>query len=244
MAAEWVPSWLKKEDPKEEKVELPKELKESIENSIKTTMSPIEEKLKGLDSLVAFAQEYKTDKEKAIKDAADAKAAAEAKKVKEDKPSSEDLAAALLQDPEGTFRDLSKHQVEFMLSMRADQIKDQVFRDRAEEFPYYSGEVKTEVDKILSEQTLKFKTDPNAVANVYYTVVGKKQKDINDGKIKSRFASASGSSTNGTVKSEDGEIKLEMSAEMKRAAKLTGMSEEDFLKLAERAAKAGELEYV
>src|SRR5208337_1296760 len=149
MANDWVPSWLKREDNKEEKVELPKELKEQIETSMKATLTPIEERLKGLDSLSAFADEYRKDKEDSRKAREAAEAAARAKKEAEGKPSATDLAALMIDDPERAVSEITKEQQKLTWTIRADQIKDKVFRDRADEFPYYTGDVQKEIDGIL-----------------------------------------------------------------------------------------------
>ena len=247
---DWVPSWLRgnKDDEEEEeknKIKLPKELKEEIEGVVKASNKGVEDKLKGLDSLVAFADEYKKDKEDARK--AKEEEEAERKRVeaknKKDEETDEDLAARLLSDPKSVLAESSKPAINLALTIRADNVRREVFEDRKNDFPYYDGDVKKEVDSILNGQSLQFRNDPQSVENVYYTVVGKKQKEISEGKIKSRFASSS-SSTNGTDKTNNEDFKLDVTDELRRAARLSGMPIDDYMKVVEKAAKAGEIEYV
>ena len=239
----WIPSWLRGNEEVEDKdADAKKKLQETVEAAAKAAVSPIEERLKGLDSLVAFASEYKADKEKAANEASEA---ARKKKEIEDRKTEttdEDLAAMLLTDPRRALAEALKPQNQLIFTMRADQVKDRVFKDRADEFPYYSGDIRTEVDKILGEQDLKFRNDENAVANVYYTVVGRRQKEINEGKIKSRFAFST-STTNGSSKTDEA-LTFDITPEIIRAAKLSGMDIDDYQKLLQKAAKAGEIEYV
>ena len=234
--------WESEEKKEEKKTELPPELEARFKkvDDLDTKVSSIDEKLKGLDSITAFIEDQKKEKE----EAKTAAAAARARKTPEqEKDDDENMAALLLSDPKAAFSELSKPLQQVMLMTRADNIKREVFTDRADEFPYYSGEVKGEVDKILGEQTLQFRNDPNAVANVYHTVVGKRMKDINEGKIKSRFASGTGPLSNSQQNKED-EFVIELSDDIKRMAKLTGMSEGDAKDLVQKAAKAGEIDYV
>ncbi len=250
----WIPAWLRgdkdedKDKDKDKDKEVPKALKDAIADSVKAATSPIEERLKGLDSLTDFAKQYKEDRNKEEQARKDKEAELKAKKDKENETTDEDLAALLLSDPKKAINEMTKGQTTLLLTMRADQLRDQVFRDRDQEFPYYSGEVKTEIDKILSEQPLSFRNDPRAIENTYYTVVGKKQKEISEGKIKSRFASGAGGAGSGSGKGTGGEpgddFKIEVSPDIIKAAKQSGMELNDYVKLVEKAAKAGEIDYV
>lgn len=241
MAKDWIPSWMRKDEDKEEKNELPKELKDEIANSVKASTDPINEKLKSLDSLVAFAADYQKDKKEAKDKEEEAERIRIANKNKKEEESDEDLAARLLSDPKSVLNEANRPVINLALSIKADNVKREVFEDRKEEFPYYEGDVRKEIDGILSKQTLAFRNDPLSVENVYYTVVGKKQKEISEGKIKSRFASVS-SSTNSSKTDEN--FSIEITPEITRAARLSGMDIGDYTKLLEKAAKAGEIEYV
>jgi len=239
-----MPSWdflrQKKDEEKveEKKDELPDVLKARLD-ATDAKMSGIDEKLKGLDSISAYFAEKKAEEEEEKKN----KNKPKVKTSEETQAEDEELAAMLLTDPKKAISQMTSPIQQLLLQTRADNIKREVFTDRADEFPYYTGEIRTEVDKILNEQTLQFRNDPNAVANTYHTVVGRKMKDINEGKIKSRFAGGSNPLSN-AQENKDDEIKIEMSDDIKRMAKLSGMSEADALILVNKAAKAGEIDYV
>lgn len=245
MAKDWVPSWFKKEDDKDDKddkKELHPEVSKLVTETVKASLSPIEEKLKGLDSITAYFTERRTKEEAEEKEKKDKEVAFKAKKDKETEETPDELVARFAADPKAFVNEMSQPVVQLTYTIRADQIKREVFEDRAQEFPYYSGDIKKEVDETLAKQTLAFRNDPNAVANVYYTVLGKKQKDISEGKIKSRFASSTSSTNNS--KPDENTLVLDMTPEIAKAARLSGMEAEDYMKLLKKAAAAGEIEYV
>lgn len=239
-----MPSWdflrqpKKEEEPPKKEDEIPDILKARLD-ATDAKMTGIDEKLKGLDSISAYFEAKKAEEEEEKK----SKNKPKPRTAEETQAEDEDLAAMLLTDPKKAIGQMTSPIQQLLLQTRADNIKREVFTDRADEFPYYTGEVRTEVDKILNEQTLQFKNDPTAVANVYHTVVGKRMKDINEGKIKSRFAGGTGPLSNSSEHKDD-EVKIEMTDEIKRMAKLTGMSEASALELVNKAAKAGEIDYV
>jgi hypothetical protein len=239
--AVWKPSWLTddKNDKKEEKMELPPELKTQFDkvDALDTKVSSIDERLKGLDSITAFVTDIKTRQERADK------AAADKIKLEADKNRDDDLLENILTDPKGVINEVTKPQAEAILGVMAENVRRQVFEDREDEFPYYTGDLKKEVNTVLAAQPLAFRNNPASVENVYHTIVGKHMKEINDGKIKSRFASAS-SNIKGSDKDSKEKPVIELTADIKRMARLTGMSDDDALAIVTRAAEAGELEYV
>jgi hypothetical protein len=244
------PSWLGGTDDDEEKKKqeaaAKKQREDEIAAAVKAATDPIVEKLKGLDSISNLAAEMKTEREANKKKEEDAEAERQRKASGGNAPTDEELAKLMETDPKRAVAYLTQGQRELTLRNSAQLVKASVFTDRSDEFPYYTGEIKAEVDKVIGEQNLQFQNDPVAVANAYYTVIGRKQKDITDGKIKSRFASTSGTTgTGGTGGGNQGEeFKLEVTDEMRKAARLSGIPIDDYMKMAEKAAKAGELEYV
>ena len=247
----WRPGWLGGSDETDpDKVAAAKKDKEefdkTVAEAVKKQTDPILAKLAGLDSLTAFVSKS----EKESKDRADAEAAEVERKRKEaenkNQPTDEDIAALMLTDPKRAVGLITKNQTELLLKTTANQAKSSVFSERADEFPYYAGDVKIEVDKILSEQSLQFQNDPTAIANTYYTVVGKKQKEISEGKIKSRFASAS-TSSGGSGKGGEGgdsEINIDVTDDMRKAARMSGMEIDDYMKLVKAQVKSGQMEMV
>jgi hypothetical protein len=219
------------DDKKEEEVKLPKELEDRFKkvDALDDKVSNIDKKLASLDSITAFIDEQRTANEQ---ERTRREEAARRAKDKEEELSPEEMAARLVTDPKGVIADATKPQTMAILSIRADQIRRQVFEDRETDFPYYSGDIKTEINKMLAQQSLEFQNNPASVENVYHTVVGRKMKDITEGKIKSRFASATGKTTGSSGADEDKEQKtIKITPEIERAARLTGLKTEDYIEL-------------
>jgi hypothetical protein len=221
-------------EKKEEKKEDDEKLPESLEKRFKTLeegvgkLSNIEEKLKGLDSITAFVSKQEKEDE-------DRKKALEDKKKADAKPSGEDLAARLLSgDVENVVKELTEPQANLVLQVRADNVRREVFEDRATDFPYYAGDIKTEVDKQVRSQNLAFQNNPQALENTYHMVVGKRQKEIQEGKLKSRFAASSGSNNSGAATEDTTsreKVPIDITDDIKRAAKMTGLKVEDYVEL-------------
>jgi hypothetical protein len=240
MAVKWAPSWFHNDDKDEEKKDevkgLPPELEERFKKVDEST-SAINERLKGLDSITAFFEDVKKEKE-------DAKKAAETKNRKDSEPTDEDLAAELLSNPRKAIAEMTSNQSQAILQVMAREVRRQVFEDNASDYEYYTGDVKKEVDALISSQDLKFQNNAASLANAYHTVVGKRFKEIQEGKIKNRFAPSSSSGTVGTKPSKGEDMEIDITPDMIKAARNSGIEIEDFRKLVKKAALAGELEVV
>jgi len=241
MAKNWIPKWLQNDEDESaaeetrraaeaKSKELPPEIEARFRkiDEVDSKLGAMDERLKSLDSIVAYFDEDKREK-----------AAAKAKAANNDDES--DDPARLLADPKGFIAESTKSTNELVLQLRADNIKKEVFED-SESFPYYTGDIKREIDSVLEKQDLRFRNSSEAVANTYHTVVGKHMKEINDGKIKTRFASTSQSINSSKDSGED--VSFEITPDITKAAKLSGMEVDDYMKLLKKAAKAGEVEYV
>lgn len=227
-------SWMKKDDKdgKEQlEVSLPEDTQKKLDaaTAAAAEIPKMKEMLEGLKGIQAFAEDYRKDKE--------AEAAARAAKARADSQAQtdEDLQNLILTDPAAAIRRGTQDQSVAILTIRADQIKRDVFEDM-ERFPFYTGEVKSEIDKLLAGQNLQNRNDPSVVENCYYTVVGRHAEEARDGKLKSRFASGSGSrgtssGSAGAGASKDESEKLEINDDVRRAARITGMSPEDYAKM-------------
>ena len=240
----WAPSWFKNSeeedrDKDKDKSKLPPELEErfKVVDDTKKSVAAIEERLKGLDSITAYFDEQKAEKARE-KEERDAKARKDAE------PADEDLAALLLSDPRKAISDMTSSQTQAILQIRADNVKRQVFEDNASEYEYYTGDIKKEVDSLISSQDLKFQNNAASIANAYHTVVGKKFKEIQQGNIKSRFASSASTGTVHSKGSKGEDMEIESTPDIIKAARLSGMELDDYKKLVKRAAQAGELEVV
>jgi hypothetical protein len=80
---------------------------------------------------------------------------------------------------------------------------------------------------------------------VYYNVLGRKQKEITEGKLKSRFASSTGAtSSSGKVAGTEDTFTIEVDDQIRKAAKLVGMKPEEYAALVATEAKEGNIAYV
>jgi hypothetical protein len=238
MAMEWWHREKKEEATKEP--ELPKELVE--------TRARVEEMGSKLDTmlsaLTAITESTATEKAERVAAAQRAQEAERRRQAESSKLSPEDLAANMFSDPEGTVKQLTDPLAKELMEMRAANVRREVFED-TEKFEYYSGDFKTEVDKLIAAQPLAFRNNPASVENVYYTLLGKKSKEISEGKIKSRFAAASTSSSNaGKTAEEKGKLKIDVDDQIRRAAKLVGMDPEAYAALVATDAEEGNIAYV
>jgi hypothetical protein len=227
--------WEKEEKKEESKVELPKELEDRF-SSVKTDVTTevnkkIDERFSELAPVLEFAKSYKKDRE----DAEAARVEAARKKTEQENTTSdEDLAAELLNNPRKAISEATKGERALLLQVRADNIRREVFEDEASEYPYYTGDIKKEVNEMLAKQSIAFQNDRSSIANVYHTVVGKRMKEINEGKIKSRFASFSSTNSSGPNASESEAKKIKVTPEIERAAKLTGLTTKDYVDMLEK----------
>jgi len=197
--------------------------------SMSAEMGKMKEMLEGLKGIQAFVEDSRKEKEaEAAKKRADEQARVNAS-------TDEELQQLILTDPAAAIRKGTTDQSLAILTLRADQIKRDVFED-ADRFPYYAGEVKSEIDKLLAVQSIQARNDPSVVENCYFTVLGKHSEEAREGKLKSRFASANGArgtssgAAGGTPEGTDRE-KLEINDDVRKAARITGMSPEDYAKM-------------
>jgi hypothetical protein len=238
MAKNW---WdrTKTPEPEEESV-VPKELIET-RAKVDEMGSKLEQMLSGLNAITSSLSEEKAEKERARV----AREQAAAKKNTEDsRLSPEDLAAQLFSDPEGTVKNLTDPLAQELMEMRAAQTRRDVF-ENTEKYEYYTGDFKAEVDQVLAAQTLAFRNNPASVENVYFNVLGRKQKEIAEGKIKSRFAGSTGSTTQSGKGSGTGDkFTIDVDDQIRRAAKLVGMKPEEYAALVAEDAQEGNIAYV
>lgn len=227
---------------KEESVE-PEAPKELIETRAKVEAldSRMTEMLNGLSSISNSIAADKAEKE------AEKTARAEAarrKQLEDSKLSPEDLAANMFADPEGTVKKLTDPLAVELMEMRANNVRREVFED-TEKYEYYTGDFKAEVDKLLAVQPLSFRNNPASVENVYYNVLGRKQKEITEGRLKSRFASSTGAtSSSGKVAGTEDTFTIEVDDQIRKAAKLVGMKPEEYAALVATEAQEGNIAYV
>ena len=233
-------SWQKKTDDKgEEKFELPDEIVTQLKEG-KETKEKLGKMETLLQGLVDTQQADKTAREKAVKDAADAAARAQHGK-KQDELDAE-LEDLILTNPKEAIRRATEGQSVAIMTLRADNIRRETFEDQ-DKFKYYAGSIKAEVDALIAGQSLAARNDPSVVENCYHTVMGKHVDEIAEGKLKSRFAAGTGSSSgtssgsagsSGTGGKEKTKIDTAYEADIRKAAKQVGIKYEDYVEMLDK----------
>ena len=162
----------------------------------------------------------------------DEKKAAAAKKARDDAATNatqteEELNELFLTNPVEATKKLLQLQTNpvnaAVLQVRADTLKRSIFEDE-EKYPFYTGEIKAEIDKLLAGESLQAQNNPATIEHAYHSTVGRKYKEISEGKLKSRFASSEGSrGSNGDLSSKKLEDQVKpLDEEGKKAARILG----------------------
>lgn len=214
-------------------VQLPDEFKAKLDSAV--SKSDFDSKLSELqNSLASITSRFQREDEERAR-------AASAKKQEESRASSklskEQIEELMATDPVGAVQrivqDSSESHNQVLLSVRADSLRREVFED-SEKYPYYTGDMKQEIDKLLEAQTLLARNDRSVIDHAYYSTVGKHHKELSEGKLKTRFASSDTGSRTSTGKvpgSEDSEALRPMTDDDKKAAKILGFSEAEYQKM-------------
>lgn len=222
--------WQSKEDDKGAE-ELEARLKKAEEAVAE--VSKINERLKSLDSITAFVEAQNKRQKDAEEAAAAAEEAAKNKKKGTQELSNEEFEELLQSNPRAAIAKATEGHAEMVLQMNARQLRREVFEDEQERFPYYAGEIKAEINKLLDKQPLGSQNSRDVVENAYYVVTGRKAQEISEGKIKSRFAGSSSSVSSGPKGGDDSREKVEIKVtpEIEKAARLSGISTKDYVEL-------------
>ena len=195
-----------------------------------TSLSTKFDELKSsLDSINAHFKQ--TDEEKKRKEAEEARR----KATETQAQTEEEINELFLTDPVAATKKLLQQAQTpantAIMQVRADNLKRSIFEDE-EKYPHYTGEIKAEIDKILSQEPLQNQNNPVTIEHAYFSTVGRHSKEIAEGKLKSRFASAEssrGGTGNTGGKAED-QIKP-LDEDGKKAAKLLGYKEDEYAKM-------------
>jgi hypothetical protein len=224
--------WESKKDGETEEIRLPNEIQEQLDQvkGLKTTVDEQAAKLSKLDGIEQMLTQMRTEQQDRNKPKPTAKTDEEVT------AENEEISALLLTNPREAYARLAAHTNAGYMTLAAQNAKREVFTDQPEQFKYYTGEIKDEVDKILSAQTLAFQANPEAIKNTYFTVLGRFQDKIMEGKIKDRFA-VSSMSRGSTVAPEKDKKKIDSNDDIRKIARQLGMKEEDYIKLLEEDAE-------
>jgi len=227
-------SWMKKDEQKDGKdqveIKLDEETQKKLDKSLTfgDDLAKMREQLNGLSGIQAYIEEQKREREAAAEVAR--------RKIQADSQAQtdEELQNLILTDPAAAIKKGTQDQTMAILTLRADNVRRETF-ENTEKFQYYTGDVKNEIDKLLSVQSIQARNDPSVVENCYWTVLGKHSEEIREGKLKNRFASAS--AARGTTSGDAGagagkeHEALEINDDIRKAAKFAGMTPEDYAKM-------------
>jgi phage I-like protein len=122
----------------------------------------------------------------------------------------------------------------------ARETRRSVFED-IENYPYYTGDIKRQVDDILDKEPLQNQNNPQIVKNAYKVVLADNIEKLQKNELKSRLSSASGSSVSTTSGPADPNALPELTAEEKQYAIKMGVSEQDWAKQKKELILAGEV---
>jgi len=207
---------------------------DSIETELKTMK---DESTKVNTRLTSFLDEQEAMKRRRIAEEA-------VKKANETKESEDkEMETLWLENPQEaakkTFERESAGLTTATINTQSQLLRKNIFDDNPDKFEYYdksNPEFKSSVDSMIDNLPLNQRTNPEAIKNCYAVAAFNKSQEIKEGKLKSRFAATSTSSTgNASTKDKDTVTLTEL---QKAAAKAFGISEEDYGK------QAKEMNYV
>lgn len=212
-------------------VELPEEYKKKLESAVSkddlnTFTDQIRQSIKGITD--RYSRE---DEERAARARAEAQKAAD-----QAKPTDEQINELMLTNPAEAVRRLMKDssdaQNSVILTVRADNLKREVFEDQ-EKYPYYAGDLKNEIDRLLDAQTLQARNDRSVIEHAYLSTVGKHSRELLDGKLKSRYAGAEGNrgTDGGNLSGKPGGGPRVVLDDEKKAADLLGFDHATYAKM-------------
>jgi len=211
--------------------ELAKQIKDGAEAAGK--VSKLEEAINSMKDIMVAD---KTERETARRAAEEV-----ARRVKTQETSEqteEQIAELILTDPAAAIRLATQGQTQAIKAVHADAVRREVFEDQ-DKFKYYTGDVKTQVDALLAQQSVDFRLNPVNIANTYYTVIGQHNDKIVEGKLKTRFAGGtggggnSGGSTGGSGGGGDKKFEItgEYKKEIERAARQSSIPYDEYVKM-------------
>src|SRR5882762_3179980 len=223
-----MPGWWGQKAKKEEdedkqgdiEIKPPKEVEEKLNkiDGIEASVKAFEAHTDTLKGMATFLAEQKQIKEDARKKEADDRA----------KAATETNDEEWITDPKKAAQDMLQPLVINQINTNSRLIRRDIFDD-GKEFEYYDGDFKKEVDNHIDSLPPAQRADPASIKNCYYVVLGRRQKEITEGKLKSRFSAAStASATQSTGKGSEQIIAL--TDEQKIAAKRLGVKEESYAK--------------
>ena len=233
--------WQRKETPDSDasaqriEVELPDEYKKRLEKAVsKEDFESFTDQIR--NSMKAITDRYSREDEQ--REAA--RRAEAARQTDAQRPTDEQINELMVTNPAEAVRQLmkgpSEAQSTAILSVRADQLKREVYEDQ-EKYPYYTGDIKAEVDKLLDAQTLQARNDRSVIEHAYLSTVGRHSRELLDGKLKSRYAAPEGSrgTSGGSLGQGAATQPRTIEADERKAADLLGFDHAEYVKMLDEA---------
>jgi hypothetical protein len=228
--------WQKKEGADDLEVSLPDDIKAKLEGAaskedvtvLKTTLEKLQESMALLSSNAAAEAEERRK--------AQAKKQAEESGQRQQQ-TEEELAELALTDPLAAMKRVVADQLggrdTALLTINASNLKREIFEDQ-DKYPFYTGAIKEEVDKILSQQKLNAQNDRSVIEHAYHSVVGQHYKELTEGKLKTRFASAeSDRGSQGKTGNQGTKEPRKLSEDEAKAARILGFKDDVYSKMLE-----------
>jgi hypothetical protein len=211
----------KPEEKKDDEIELkPKDVKAKLDkiDSLDTSITELKTKTAVLDRMSSYL-----DEQDAAKRVAKAKELAE--KVEKN---GEELDELWVTDPKKAMEMQIQPLINSQINTTSLVVRKQIFDD--EKFPYYHGEFAKKVDSYIDGLPITARADPATIKNCYKIVLADHMQDIADGKLKSKFAAASTTSTGNSVDIKQ-EKDIVLTDAQKKAARAFGYDEKTYGKL-------------
>jgi hypothetical protein len=200
----------------------PSKLKEELTSTFTAQMQAFQEQQaaanKPLLDMAAAIQAERAER------AENNRRAAASKTAEEDSVSAEDF----MLDPEAATKRAMQPIARSTMMLAAKMARQETLADS----DYYHGDVKTKTDGLIASLPLNQQSNPASIMNCYKIACFDAQKDIADGKLKSKNAAVvfEGGSTGAHSGSSNGEGNETLTADEKQAAAAFGMSEKEWSK--------------
>ena len=200
----------------------PSKFKEELTTSFTTQMTAMQESMaaanKPLLDMAAAIQQERAER------AENNRRAAAKKTEEENSVTAEDY----MLDPEAATKRAMQPVAQATMMLAAKMARQETLSDS----DYYHGDVKTKTDGLIASLPLAQQSDPASILNCYKIACFDAQKDIADGKLKSKNAAVvfEGGSTGAHSGTSTGEGNETLTADEKQAAAAFGMSEKEWSK--------------
>ena len=228
-----MPNWFKTEEqPKPAKtqeefeIDLTKKIGEQVNSTVSQTVGDVVKKYFEEDPTLAALREQLDASKRRVTEQ-------QQQKNQQTEQTEAQRIAALRENLDDDTRTYVDRQFEVInrtaQQTSARELRRSIFED-AENYEYYTGDVKRKVDEMLDREPLSSQNNSDVVRNAYKVVVFEHMKDIQDKKLRSRLSSTSASPILSNQNTPDPNALPTLNQEEKDFAKNMGISEADWAK--------------